>query len=312
MLEKNLLFLLQQFYLSTKTFSMISRRKFLTQAGLLTTATVFSKDLFAENTHFNKRKIGLQLYSLRDEIPVAGLNAVLKKIAAAGYNTVEMYGFNGKNGFFDKSSKETAALLKANNLIAPSGHYGIESFSNGGQQQIDAALTLGHKYIVIPSLPDEMRKNLDGYKAVSEKLNKIGTACKKNKLKLAYHNHAFEFEQFAGQSQTGFDVMLKETDAALVNFEMDVFWIVTGGRNPLDLFKQHPGRFKLWHVKDMDKVNKDLNTEIGAGSIDFKPIFAQAKLSGLDYYFVEQENFSMDSNESIKKSNSYIRKNFLK
>ncbi len=291
---------------------MISRRKFLTQAGLLTTATVFSKDLFAESTRFNRTKIGLQLYSLRDEIPVVGLDAVLKKIAAAGYNTVEMYGYGGKNGFFNKSSKATAALLKANNLTAPSGHYGIESLVNGGQEQIEAALTLGHKYMVIPSLPEEMCKDLDSYKRTSEKLNKIGTTCKKNKLKLAYHNHAFEFEQFAGQAQTGYDIMLKETDAALVNFEMDVFWVVTGGRNPLDLFKQHPGRFKLWHVKDMDKVNKDLNTEIGSGSIDFKPIFAQAKLSGLDYFFVEQENFSMDSNDSIKKSNSYIRKNCLK
>lgn len=291
---------------------MISRRKFLAQAGLLTTATVLSKDLFAESTRFNKRKIGLQLYSLRDEIPVAGLDAVFKKIAAAGYNTVEMYGFGGKNGFFNKSSKETAALLKANNLTAPSGHYGIESLVNGGQEQIDAALTLGHKYIVIPSLPGEMSKDLDAYKKTSEKLNNIGAACKKNNLKLAYHNHAFEFQVFKGQTQAGYDLMLKETDADLVDFEMDVFWIVRGGRNPLDLFKQHPGRFKLWHVKDMDKVNKDLNTEIGSGSIDFKPIFAQAKLSGLDYYFVEQENFSIDSDESIKQSNSYIRKNYLK
>ncbi len=292
---------------------MISRRKFLAQSGLASAAALLCTDLFSCTPGNKQDYIGLQLYSLRDEIPVAGLEAVLKRIASAGYNSVEMYGYSNIEGFFKNTAKQTAALLKTHNLISPSGHCGIEYFDNGGgQEQIDAALTLGHKYIVIPYLPEELRKTPDDYKKVCAKLNDIGAVCKKNNLKLLYHNHAFEFDKLEGGTQAGYDIMLKETDPELVNFEMDLFWVVTGERNPVDLFKQHPGRFKLWHVKDMDKVNPKLNTEIGSGTIDFKPIFANAALSGLDYFYVEQENFAMDPDKSISQSNAYIKSQLLK
>ena len=105
----------------------------------------------------------------------------------------------------------------------------------------------------------------------------------------------------------GFDIIMKETDKALVNFEMDLFWVITAGQDPIELFKRHPGRFKMWHVKDMNKINPKLNTEIGSGSINFKSIFKKAKLSGMEYFYVEQENFSMDVYESIKKSNLFVK-----
>jgi sugar phosphate isomerase/epimerase len=287
---------------------MISRRTFLLNTGIVAAGSLVGGDVFAGG--FNKNKIGLQLYSLREEIPTAGLEKVFKKIAAAGYNSIEMYGFGTAESYFKSSPKEVAALLKANHIISPSGHYNLALFDNDGQQTIDAALELGHKYIVIPWLAPELRTSLEDYKSIAEKVNKAALLCKQNNIKLAYHNHDFDFTKYEG-GKCGYDILLKECDKSLVNFEMDLFWVVTAGHNPVDLFKKHPGRFKMWHVKDKDKTEPKLNTEIGSGSINFKNIFARADLAGLEYFYVEQENFAMPSDESIKKSIGYIKKNIL-
>lgn len=288
---------------------MINRRQFLMSAGLTATGAIIGADVMA-NPH-NKKTIGLQLYSLREEIPTAGIEAVLKKMAAAGYNSVEFYGFNTKDAFFKKSAKEIAGILKANKMISPSGHYDLKLFEKDGQQTIDAALAVGNKYVVIPYLTADIRKSLDDYKVIAEKLNKISLLCKQNNIKMAYHNHDFEFTKFEN-GVCGYDIFLKETDNELVNYELDLYWVVTAGLNPIDLFEKYPGRFKMWHVKDKDKTNPKLQTEVGSGSIDFKPIFAKAKLSGMEYFYVEQENFAMPSDESIRKSIGFIKRNLLK
>ena len=173
---------------------MINRRQFLMSAGITATGAIIGADVMA-NAH-NKKTIGLQLYSLREEIPTAGIEAVLRKMAAAGYNSVEFYGFNTKDAFFKKSAKEIAGVLKANNLISPSGHYDLKLFEKDGQQTIDAALAVGNKYVVIPYLGANERKSLDDYKAIAEKLNKIALLCKQNHIKMAYHNHDFEFIKY--------------------------------------------------------------------------------------------------------------------
>ena len=107
----------------------------------------------------------------------------------------------------------------------------------------------------------------------------------------------------------GYDVLLNNTDKDLVKMEMDIYWVVRAGYDPITLFKEHPGRFHLWHVKDMNKADKTQNTEVGNGSIDFAKIFAKAKLAGVKHYIVEQENnYQPDFYGSIKKSNSYVKK----
>ena len=108
------------------------------------------------------------------------------------------------------------------------------------------------------------------------------------------------------------DSSVATTDKELVDFELDLYWAVRSGNDPIELFKQNPGRFKLWHVKDMDKENSKINTEIGSGSIDYRKIFAAAKLSGAEHFFVEQENFSMDAYESIAKSSKYMKNILMK
>ncbi len=287
----------------------MNRRTFLINTGIATAGTMLSADLLAASSAFNKTKYGLQLYSLRDEIK-EGVDVVFKKISKAGYNSVELYGFNAKESYFKKSPKELSALLKANNLVSPSGHYQLDLFENDGQQTVDAALAVGHKYIIIPYLQENVRKSIDDYKIIAEKVNKAAALCKKNNLKLAYHNHDFEFKEWEGGVK-GYDILLKETDKALVNFEMDLFWVVTAKQDPIELFKQNPGRFKMWHVKDMNKTDPKQQTEVGNGSIDFKSIFAKAKLAGLEYWYVEQENLPVPGDANIKASVTYMKKKIL-
>lgn len=288
---------------------MINRRTFLMNTGIAAAGTLISADALANKYH--KKKIGLQLYSLRDEMPGGGIEAVLKKIAAAGYNSVEFYGYNTKDAYFKKSPAEIASILKANKLVSPSGHYDLKLFTNDTQQVIDASLAVGHKYIVIPWLAEDLRTSLDKYKGLAEKINNIALQCKQNNIKLAYHNHDFEFKKMEG-NVCGYDILLKETDKALVDFELDLFWVASAGQDAVEMFKQNPGRFKMWHVKDMDKTDSKKQTEVGSGSIDFKPIFAQAKLSGLEYFYVEQENLPVPGDANIIKSYQFVKNNLIK
>jgi sugar phosphate isomerase/epimerase len=112
--------------------------------------------------------------------------------------------------------------------------------------------------------------------------------------------------------QTGFEILMKETDASQVKMELDLYWAVKAGHNPVDLFAAHPGRFVMWHIKDMDKTDKKFFTEVGNGSIDFKSIFAKAKESGMKHFFVEQDICPGPPLESIAKSIDYLKKNIVK
>lgn len=291
---------------------MNSRRNFIKQSGLLSAGLMMNpSDLL------KKQKIaGIQLYSVRDEI-VKDPRAVIKKVAAAGYNEVEMYGLSADNKFYGLTVKETVQLLKDNNLKSPSGHYAPEKFlfENGNGDDVknfcDVGNALGNKYIIVPWMKEERRKTIDQYKALAERLNKAGEICKSANLQLAYHNHDFEFMDMNGEH--GYDVFLNNTDKDLVKMELDLYWVVRAGFDPVALFKKHPGRFHLWHVKDMDKADKTKNTEVGKGLVDFKTIFANAKLSGVKHYLVEQENNYMpDIFTSIKTSCTYTKNKLLK
>ena len=291
---------------------MNARRNFLKQSAILTSGFAMTpSDLFLTQT-----KIGLQLYTLRDDI-AKDVKGVIGKVAAAGYKEVETFGLSKEQKFFGLSVKEFGQLLKANNLTTPSGHYMPSEmlFENGNGDDVkklcDVGNTLGHKYIVIPYLEAGRRKSIDQYKALAERMNKAGEICKKANLQLAYHNHDFEFLEIDGQR--GYDVFMNETDKGLLKLELDLYWVVRAGLNPVDLFKKQPGRFPMVHIKDMDKVDRTQNTEIGNGSINFKKIIANAKLGGIKHYYVEHENnYAPDTIGSIQKSYAYIRKNLLK
>lgn len=290
---------------------MTSRRNFIKNSSLAV-VSVLALPSLAFN--MNKKEIGLQLYTLRDKLQ-KNVKDVLEKVASAGFTTVETYGFSIKDQFWGLSAIELKKILDENNLKAISGHYGIGSFlADGNTTELEAAINaakiLKSEYLTIPWVDPPFRSNIDDYKKIAARLNEAGRMCQKADIKLAYHNHDFEFENYNGI--TGYDILLKETNQDLVYFEMDLYWVVRSGKDPLQLFRENPGRFKMWHVKDMDKLKPVLNTEVGSGSIDFKPIFKEAKLAGMKYFFVEQENnFAVNSFESIKTSCDFISKNLI-
>ncbi len=289
----------------------MTRRKFIKNTAILA-ASAYLLPSFAHAAKPNGR-LGLQLYTLRDVLP-KGPREVIKKVAEAGYQDVETYGY-GNGRFWGVAPSDLRGFLVENGLSSYSGHYNINPL-NIPDPELDgiirAAKALGQTYITIPYLGAELRKTADDYKRIAAQMNVIGEKCKKAELRLAYHNHDFEFTRFG--NVTGQDILLQETDAKLVDFELDLYWVKRAGHDILDLFKRYPGRFTMWHVKDMDKAKPNLNTEIGSGTIDFKAVFAQAKKSGLKQFFVEQENFSagMDPFKSIAQSNQYIKSSLLK
>jgi len=290
---------------------MISRRTFVINSGLAT-AGLLAMPSLAFN--MEKKEIGLQLYTLRDELS-KDVKLTLEKVKAAGYTNVETYGFSIKDQFWGISPKELKNLLDKNKLKAVSGHYNLGSFLYDGNTveliaAIDAAKILKSEFLTIPWVDEPFRKNIEDYKTIAARLNQAAKMCKASGLKLAYHNHDFEFQEHDGT--TGYEILLKETDKDLVFFELDLYWVFRSQNNPLQLFKENPGRFKMWHIKDMDKLNAALNTEVGSGSIDFRAILNEAKLSGMKYFFVEQENnFANNVFDSIKISCNFISKHLI-
>ncbi|MEB0262741.1 MULTISPECIES: sugar phosphate isomerase/epimerase [unclassified Mucilaginibacter] len=286
---------------------MTSRRTFLAQAGLASAGMVLAPSLLSAKS---VNGVGIQLYSLRDQLP-KDPKGVLAKIAEAGYKEVETFGYSKQNGFWGLSAKEFSTVLKANGLKTPSGHYGMDEFFGTGKTDvfysyIEAAHATGQNYIVIPSLNHDFIKTAADFNSIADKMNKAAEVCKKEGLKLGYHNHNFEWEKVEGT--TFYDTILAKTDPKLVAMEMDIYWVVRAGHDPVSIFKKHPGRFAMVHIKDMDKTNPELNTEIGSGSIDFKTILAKAKLAGIKHYLVEQENFTnIDPYKSIAQSSAYLK-----
>lgn len=256
----------------------ISRRRFLglCAAGL---GLMVMPGFQANAATSTGAKVGLQLYTLRD-LMAKSVPETLKLVASVGYKELEFA------GYFDQSPKQIRSLLDGLGLSSPSGHVPLEMLDKEINAVIDTALEVGQRYIVLPYLSAEQRgTGIDTYQRLAEKMNKFGAACTKAGLQFAYHNHDFEFIKTDGQIP--YDVLLTQTDPKHVKMELDLYWTVKAGLDPVSLFRQHPGRFPLWHVKDMDKAGNF--ADVGKGIIDFKSIFAQAKLAGVEHKFVERD-----------------------
>ena len=226
----------------------------------------------------SKDRIGIQLYTVRDHMAV-DLNNTLQGIAAIGYQEVEFA------GYFDHSPEEIRTILSGEGLASPSTHIPLKFIQNSPNQIIDTALTIGHEYIVMPWIMPHQR-SLYKYKEYIELFNKFGEQCQRVGLKFAYHNHDFEFEVIEGIRPM--DLLIEETDNNLVSFELDLYWIIKAGEDPLRYIKKYPNRFPLWHIKDMD--NDGSMRDVGEGIIDFEEIFKLKELSGLEHYYVEHDN----------------------
>jgi sugar phosphate isomerase/epimerase len=250
------------------------------------------------------KNIGLQLYSIRDSI-MKDVPGAIAKVAKMGYTFVEPAGYgNGK--FYDMEPSDFKALCVKNKLGILSSHTGqaLPDSANWDKvmawwdECIAAHAVLGVKFIVQPFMGSGAYQSLDTLKRYCDYFNLIGEKCNAKGIRFGYHNHDKEFStQLDGQ--TIYDFMLANTDPAKVMFEMDLYWTVVGGANPVDYFNKFPGRFELWHIKD--------KKEIGAsGMMDFPAIWAAAAQSGMKFGVVEVEEYSFDQFTSCKVSYDFL------
>lgn len=229
---------------------------------------------------------GIQLYSVRDDIP-KDPKGVLKNLASYGYTQVES--FEGAQGmFWGMTNKEFKAYMDSLGMTIISSHCNI---AKDFEKKAAEAAEIGMKYLICPFIGP--RKTVDEFKQIAGQFNAAGEICKKNGIRFAYHNHGYSFIPVEGQLQQ--DVMIQNTDAALVDFEMDIYWVVTAGANPEEWMKKYPNRFKLCHIKDrgkqFDPKEANASVDLGTGSIDFPAILKTAKATGMQYYIVEQERY---------------------
>ena len=279
------------------------------------------------------RPIGLQLYTLGD-LMTNDAKGTLQKLAAIGYTQVESAG-SQKGNWYGYKPKEFAAMVKEAGMTWRSAHVGgapitVEqvlkmaktaedstkirnmmaamknmpktlNLKDDYQQLANDAAEGGLSYLVSSFIPvgtlDEMKTAVDVF-------TKAGEACKKVGVQFAYHNHTTEFDEVEGHRP--FDYILDNTDKNLVKMELDLCWATKAKQDPVALFKLHPGRFPLWHVKDLDKTTQG-PTEVGAGTIDFKRIFDNAKESGMKYFFVEQDGAPQPI-QNVTNSCNYLKK----
>lgn len=272
---------------------MMNRRQFLARSALFGSAawlTLGSPGKLLAAAARGK-PLGIQLYMVLKAYQDDPLGA-LKRLKAIGYTEIE--------AIVTTTATTLRDQLKETGLRSPSLHFDSLGFGPG----IDAAHVLGAQYIVSSMLPEIMKKehaakgksaaepaySLDEAKRTAEYANRLGEKARQAGLQYAYHNHHLEFTDVGG-GQTFYDVLLKETDPKLVQFELDCGWVHAGGKNPADYFKANPGRIPLMHAKDfLAHGGKDYpGAELGHGTLDYKPIMAAADAAGLKHCFVEQE-----------------------
>jgi sugar phosphate isomerase/epimerase len=270
-------------------------------------------------SRFKKTDIGLQLYTVRDAMG-KDVPGTLAKVAQTGYTTVEGATYTGTEQFYGMGPQAFKALLQQNGLNMPSSHYRVgEDQANGADvkgtllhdwdKAVEDAHTVGIQFMVCAWLSPTERLGLDHYKKLADNFNVAAQKCQQAGIQFCYHNHDFEFE--AQDGKYPYDVLLDNTDKDLVKLEMDMYWVTKAGQDPVALFDKHPGRFPLWHLKDMDNTPKKFFTEVGSGVIDFKRIFAHSRKAGMKYFFVEEDQCPGSPFDSIAKSYNYISKNLV-
>lgn len=278
---------------------MHSRRDFLRTSGMVAIGSVLLKDLSAASNRKTAKDVGLQLYTVRTEM-LADNIGTLKKIAGLGYKEIESAG-SEKGNYYGLKPAEMKKITKDLGMTLRSGHV---HFDDKWQQTIDDAAEAGQEYVIVSSMPTK-GQTVDNYKNVAESFNKAGEASEKSNLHFGYHNHDFEFEKENGKIL--YDVLVENTNPEFVNLEMDLGWVVVTGNDPLDYFAKYPGRFPLWHLKDMNLVEKH-STEFGKGGLDVKKMLQNSEKAGMKYFFVEQEEYSVSALDCLEYNINYLKK----
>jgi len=278
----------------------MKRKEFLRASALATAGMVLAPGLVrAYRANKKVKNIGIQLYTVRGEM-LADPKATLLQLASIGFRNLES-ARSEKGNYYGLTPKELRTICADNGMRLLSGHIHVDK---DWQRSIEQAVESGQEYIISAVLPSP-GQTIEHYQESAEAFNKLGEECKKAGLHFGYHNHDSEFATVNGQVL--YDVLLKHTDPKLVTMEMDLGWVVAAGHDPLDYFRQHPGRFPLWHLKDMDKTRKQ-STEFGKGQVNIKGLLQHAEQAGMKHFFLEQEEYAHSAFESIRSDYEYLTK----
>ena len=277
---------------------MLNRRKFLALS-----AAAWPAMAFGAGKHI---PLGVQLYTIRNLVKEKNLLDLLKQIRAIGYEEVELYW-----NLYKLPEHELINSLRRSGLTAASGHFNYDEFA----AKIPYARRLGLKWMVCPMLPKAQWGSPEGFRRAAAAFNQWGKECQQHGMRFAFHNHNYEFQDLKGT--TGFDILLKETDPELVWLEMDVYWITQAGRDPVLLLNQLGKRVRLLHLKDRKAdvpTSQALDdgaehfTEVGNGTIAWRPLFTLAQKLGIEHYYVEQDESDKSPMDSLKISYAFLHK----
>ena len=279
---------------------MTTRRNFIRTSSLALAGAIVLPSYTRAGK--SKMKPGIQTYSVRNQLK-EDFEGTMKYIADVGYKHIEAYGL-GTDGMF----LGTITPAHYAKVIADLGMEFIATHcsytpAENAQKMIDAAKETGMEYMIVPAVPGNLRSSVDSWKQIAENFNKLGEMCNEVGLKFGYHNHAFEFEKIDGIIPQ--ELLIESTEAGLVDFEADLFWVTKGGYDPIELIKKYPGRVKCLHVKDATPELE--GTTVGMGIIDFESIFKVGKKDAVEYYFVEDERTDAPF-DNIKADFEYISK----
>jgi sugar phosphate isomerase/epimerase len=295
---------------------MKNRRDFIKTTSILTAGAILLPQLSCKpgkNISQGKtpgKVIGLQLYTLRDQLP-KDLEGTLKKVAEIGYKNVEGYDYKNRM-ILGKAPVEFRKIVEDLGMKLPSMHVVTElttsesrvSIMDQWKTTVEDMASIDVKYVVYAIIAEAERKTLDDYKKWAERFNQFGEICKQAGSQYIYHNHDFEFKPFDGQM--GYNILLKNTDPDLVKFEIDLYWITKAGQDPVAYIEKNPGRFELYHIKDMENSPSKTFTEVGQGTVNFERVFKVKDIAGMKLFFVEQDLTKIDRFESIKMSFDYL------
>ena len=276
-----------------------SRRKFLkvSATGVLGALVLSQYSFKTASVNPKTFGIGLQLYTIRDAMGT-DVPGSLKKVSDTGFKYLELASYaNGK--FYGYEPAEFKKIVNDLGMEIVSSHTQVEALGitlDNSKKMAEDHAKIGVKYCIQPWVVEEARKTLTSYKKMAAEWNKVGGIMKENGIQFGYHNHNFEFDTVEGKIPY-YDVFMVELDKDLVTMELDLFWATKAGQNPVEMFKKYPGRFQLFHIKDMFtkeapfyKPSTNDFAPVGAGIMNFKEILAAKDIAGLKYMFVEQDS----------------------
>lgn len=280
----------------------MNRREFLTALGVAAVAPQFgcaSPGAGALAGSRRLRKVGIQLYTLRDDAS-RDLEGTLVNIARTGYKEVELLGSMNN---FGMPPQQLRAILDRNWLTAPSTHVGVDVFDDL-ERQSDIAKVLGHQYLIVASLPDADKLGLDDYRRWADRFNEAGARAARNGMRIGFHDEAWDFRTMDGQVL--YDVFVQRTDPSLVWLQLDTGNAAVGGKDPLDYMKRYASRYWLFHIKDAPSLGAKEDTELGKGVVDFRRLLSMIDRIDEKHLYVEQESYPGAPIDSVRRDYAYI------